>query len=64
MSTAPRVVSPSQRVNEYTVLVEMGAKDGLSEGDTVMLDAGGDKFLRATVIDVTENKSVLEIETA
>jgi len=62
MSVAPRVATPSQRVNGYTVLVDEGAQDGLSEGDDVMLSVG-DEYVRSTVVDVSETQSVVEITT-
>ncbi|MFC4406604.1 hypothetical protein [Haloarchaeobius iranensis] len=63
MSMAPRVVTPSRRVNEYTVVIDEGARDGLSEGDSVMLSVDGSDHLRATVVDVAETEAVLEINT-
>jgi|GEM_PF-2257539 cell shape-determining protein MreC len=63
MSVAPHVATPERRVNDYTVVIEQGARDGLSEGDSVIL-AIGDEHVRSTVVDVTERKSVLEINTA
>lgn len=61
MSSVNRVTSPGQRVNSYTVLIDEGAKDGISEGDKLLLSYD-DHTLMATVVDVGESKSVIEID--
>ena len=63
MSIAPQVVEPTDRVNNYTVIVDQGAEDGVSEGDLVLIAVGDNENLRARVIDVSQHRSVAEIET-
>lgn len=60
MSTAPRFVTPEHRVNEYTVVIQSGAEDGISEGDEFVVDVGGDT-VSATAIDVGKTEAVLEL---
>jgi cell shape-determining protein MreC len=50
-------------VNDYTVIIDKGARDGLSEGDSVVLELE-ETYVRSTVVDVSEEQSVLELPTA
>jgi len=63
MSVSPHVATPSRRVNDYTFVIDKGARDGLSEGDSVVLELDN-KNAQSIVIDVSETKSVLELRTA
>jgi len=60
MSTAPRVVTPDHRVNDYTIVVAVGAEDGVSEGDEFVVDIGDDT-VSATAVDVGRAEAVLEL---
>lgn len=60
MSTAPRIVTPKHRVNDYTVVIPKGAEDGVSEGDDFMLQIDGEP-VSGTATDVGKTEAVLEL---
>lgn len=63
MIHAPRPVEPTEKINDYTVVVDEGAEDGIIEGEVLMVTSDSEGPLRGRVVDTSDTKSVLEITT-
>ena len=60
MSLAPRDVTPTRRINDYTVVIAKGAEHGVSEGDSFVVELDDD-VVKAVAVSVGKRESVLEL---
>lgn len=60
MSLAPRTVTSTRRINSYTAVVSEGQKDGITEGDRLLIEVDGRETL-GTVVDTDMDNAVVEL---
>lgn len=60
MSLAPRTVTSTERINSYTTVVSEGQKDGITEGDRLLIEVDGRETL-GTVVDTDMDNAVVEL---
>lgn len=60
MIASPRPAESKVRINEYTVVVSVGAEDGISEGDEVMVPVDDENIVGKTT-QVGQSESVVEL---
>ena len=60
MSVAPRNVTPTHRINDYTVVISEGAEQGVSEGDSFLVTLE-DRMVNAVAISVGKQETILEL---
>lgn len=60
MSVAPRMADLTAQINEYTVIVSVGAEDGVTEGDEVVVPVD-DREIVGKTTQVGQQESVVEL---
>lgn len=60
MSVARPSTEPTDRVNDYTVVVSVGSEDGVNEGDEVLVSVDGEEVV-GTTTQVGRDESVVEL---
>ena len=60
MSHTPRTATSTRRINSYTAVVSKGQKDGITEGDRLLIEVDGRETL-GTVVDTDMDNAVVEL---
>ncbi|MEZ3143941.1 hypothetical protein [Halobaculum sp. MBLA0143] len=60
MSHTPRPATSTRRINSYTAVVSEGQRDGITEGDRLLIEVDGRETL-GTVVDTDVDDAVVEL---